>query len=206
MLVSEGRTAIKRYGFDDNDPIISWLNEGMHQFEDSHDWSFLQLTTTIATVVGDSTLVLPSTLHKVQSIRDVTGKRKLKFMTVSQFERAIDDPTVRAQPEFYTVTGTKTIQLYPVVDVARSFRVVYQFELTDMVLAPDAAMPGPTRIHYPIVQGAVSIGLQAENEEDRAATAKSEFEAAIDRLWTKYSKQELDEPQQVTDVMDYGRC
>ena len=36
MLVSEARTALKRYGFDDNDPIISWLNEGMHQLEVAH--------------------------------------------------------------------------------------------------------------------------------------------------------------------------
>jgi hypothetical protein len=204
MLVSEGRTALKRFGFDDNDPIISWLNEGMHQFEDAHDWPFLQLVTTVATAIGDSTLVLPGPLHKVQSIRDVTSKNKLDYITVSEFERTISDPTVRGQPLQYTVTGTETVQFFPVTDLARSFRVVYQFELTDMVLAPDAAMPGPTRIHYPIVQGAAMIALQAENEEDRAVTAKTEFEAAIDRLWTKYSTQEMDEPQQVTDVMGYG--
>ena len=205
MLVSEARTALKRYGFDDNDPIISWLNEGMHQLEDAHDWTFLQAVTTVAAAVGDSTLVLPAALHKVQSIRDTTGKRKLRYVTVSEFERTIIDPTTRAAPEIYTITTTETIQLWPVVDVARSFRVVYQQEFTDMVLAPDAAMPGPTRIHYPIVQGAAAIALQAENEEDRAATAKTEFEAAIDRLWAKYNKQELDEPQQVTDVMEYWR-
>lgn len=204
MLVSEGRTALKRFGFNDDDPIITWLNEGMHQFEDAHDWAFLQQITTIAAAIGASTLVLPSALHKIHSIRDVTGKVKLKYVTVSEFERTVTDPTVTGLPEIYTITGTETVQFFPVTAVARSFRVVYQEELVDMVLAPDAAMPGPTRMHYPIVQGAAMIALQAESEEDRGANAKNEFEAAISRLWGKYNKKELDEPQQVTDVMGYG--
>lgn len=203
MLVSVGQTALKRFGFDDNDPLLVWMNEGMHQFEDSHDWPFLQLVTTVATVVGDSTLVLPAALHKVVSIRDMTGFNKLQYMTITEFDREIDIPTTAGAPLFYTITGTETIQLYPVVDKVRSFRVVYQMELTDMS-STGVEMPGPTRIHYPIVQGAAAIALQAENEEDRAVNAKTQFDAAIDRLWTKYSSVELDEPQQVTDAMDYG--
>lgn len=203
MLVSEGLTALKRFGFDDNDPILTWLNEGMHQFEDAHDWSFLQQITTIAGSAGATVLTFPSALHKVQSIRDVTGKSKLEYLTVSEFEREIQDPTTVGYPIFYTITGTETVQLYPTLDVARNFRVVYQEELTDMSTT-SVPMPGPTRIHYPIVQGAAMIALQAENEEDRAINAKTEFEAAILRLRGKYSGKTLDEPQQVTDVMSYG--
>jgi hypothetical protein len=203
MLVSEGKTALKRFGFDDNDPLLTWLNESMHQFEDAREWGFLQQTTTLSAIAGASTLTLPSALYKIHSIRDVSGKTKLQYMTVSEFERDIEDPTQAGAPEFYTITGTETVQLYPILDTGRNFRVVYQEEFVDM--SSDAAqMPGPTRIHYPIVQGAAMIGLQAENEEDRAVVAKNEFEAAIDRIWGRYSRKELDEPQQVTDVMNYG--
>lgn len=203
MLVSDGKTALKRYGFDDTDPLLIWLNEGMHQFEDAHDWAFLQQVTTLSALVGTNSLTLPTQLHKVQSVRDITGKHKLEYMTISEFEREITDPTVTGYPMIYTITGTETLQFYPVLDVGRSFRVVYQEELIDMT-TDGAVMPGPTRIHYPIVQGSAMIALQAENEEDRATSAKAEFEAAIDRLWTKYNTKVLDEPQQVTDVMGYG--
>jgi hypothetical protein len=203
MLVSEAQTALMRFGFDSTDPLTIWLNEAMHQFEDAHDWGFLQQIATVNTVVGDSTLTLPTTLHKIQSIRDVTSKKKLGYVTISEFERVVIDPTTRGQPDVYTITNMKVVQFYPATDLARTFRVVYQEELVDMA-ATNVSMPGPTRIHYPIVQGAAMIALQAENEEDRAISAKAEFEAAIDRLWTKYNSKELDEPQQVTDVMGYG--
>jgi hypothetical protein len=205
MLVSDGKTALKRFGADDNDPLLIWLNEGMHQLEDLHAWPFLQKIAIVGTVAGDATMLLPSALHKVHSIRDTTGKAKLEYKTISEFERVVDDPTATGAPEIYTITGTETIQLYPVVDSTRSFRVVYQEELTEMT-TDGASMPGPTRIHYPIVQFAAVILLQAENEEDRAVAAKSEAEAAADRLWAKYSSVENDEPQQVTDVMSYGNC
>lgn len=203
MLVSEGKTALKRFGFDDSDPLLIWLNEGMHQLEDQHDWPFLQVVTTIAASAGATTLVFPSALHKVQSIRDVTGKSKLEYLDVSEFEREIQDPTITGYPIFYTITGTETVQLYPTLDIARNFRVVYQEELIDMT-TDGSTMPGPTRIHYPTVQYAAAIALQAENEEDRATSAKNEADAAVLRLWRKYSTQERDEPQQVTDVMNYG--
>lgn len=204
VLVSEGKTALKRYGFDDSDPLLVWMNEAMHQFEDAHDWSFLQQVTTLTVLAGINTLTLPTNFYKIHSIRDTVGKLKLGYMTISEFERVIETPDDLSLPELYTITGTQDVQLYPTPDTDRLMRVVYQEELDEMV-SDGSVMSGPPRIHYPIVQGAVMIALQAENEEDRAANAKEQFEAAIERLWTKYNKTEDDEPQQVTDVMGYTR-
>lgn len=203
MLVSEGKTALKRFGFSDEDPLLIWLNAAMRELEEAEDWTFLQLKATFNIVAGDVAISLPSPPVKLYSIRDMTGKKKLTFMTRSEFEREISDPTVRGAPSTYTTQGSAQVTLYPASDSTRSLQVFYQSEFVDMVNDVDT-MQGPTRVHYTIVMLAASIGLHAENEEDRA---RSIHDRAVERILAHqsfYSDTQLDEPQQVTDVMSYG--
>jgi hypothetical protein len=200
------QTLLKRYGFDNSDPLNSWLDEGQEMVEDAHDWPFLQFVATINAVAGASTLVLPSDFFKVQSIRDVTHGGKLAYMDIEGFEREVDDPTVPGKPYLYTVTGTQTIQLYPVLDSDTLFRVVYQRRLTLVsTLASDGTpLDGDAHFHYPVVLAAAFTALMAENEEKRAQTALGQFDNAVEQRWQKYSSVQIDEPEQVVDVMGYG--
>jgi hypothetical protein len=206
MLVSEGKTALKRYGFSDTDPLLTWLNAGMREFEAAHDWSFLMNLIQVSSAIGNAGLTVSPVMFKVESIKSVTTGVKLKYLAWLEFESGIEDPTEQGTPRFYTVIGpstSSTIQLYPVPDTVEDYRVLFQQSLTDMANDGDP-MPGPSRIHYPIVLAAAYIALQAENEEERSVTALTQFERSVDRLWTKYNKSELDEPQQVEDVMGYS--
>lgn len=206
MTRAEAYTLLGRYGFDSSDPRNDWLNEGQIMVEDAHDWPWLQVVASINASIGASTLTLPSDHFKIQSIRDMTNNRKLKNMDIEGFERDITDPTAAGIPSIYTITGTETVQLWPVCDVAITFRVVYQKELTLVsALASDATqLDGTSRLHYPVVLAAAFTGLMAENEEDRAQTALSQFDNAVEQRWQRYSGTDLDEPKQVVDVMGYG--
>lgn len=206
MNRTTAKTLLKRYGFDDSDPLLDWLDEGLHLFEDAHDWPFLQTITTVSPGTGVSTLTFPTDFFKIYTVRNVTDGRKLKRMEVTEFEREVDDPTVTGSPLYYVITDTDTIQFWPATDSAMSFRVIYQRSLTTVTnLASDAtSLDGPLTIHYPIVLAAAYTALMAENEEDRAQTALGQFESAVARRWSKFSTTDLDEPRQVVDVMGYG--
>lgn len=200
------QTLLKRYGFDDSDPLNSWLDEGQEMVEDAHDWPFLQYVATINAAAGASTLVLPSDFFKAQSIRNVTGSSKLSYKDIEGFERDIYDPTATGSPQIYTVTGTQTIQIYPALASDSLFRVVYQRRLNLVsTLANDGTpLDGDAHFHYPVVLAAAFTALMAENEEERAQTALGQFDNAIETRWQKYSSVQLDEPEQVVDVMGYG--
>lgn len=202
MLVSEAKTLLKRAGFDDNDPLLVWLNAGLHEFMDARDWPFNMNLATVNAGAGAESLTLPADFRKVSSLRNQTTQFKLRYLNASEWEREIADFTTEGSPEFYTVIGD-SIYIWPVTDGAYSFRLIYQLEVNEMS-SDGAQMPGPQRSHYAIVQAAKYIALQDENEEKRAETAQTQFLAAIERLWSTYSTIQADEPEQVSDVMGYG--
>lgn len=205
MTRTQAQTLLKRYGFDNSDPLNDWLDEGQTMFEDSHDWPFLQQTATINPAAGASTLVFPSDFFKIHSVRDMTNQTKLQVMDHHTFDRDVTDPTDTGQARNYIIIGTNVIQLWPVLDSAVTFRVIYQRELTDIsALAGDGSnLDGPARTHYPMVLAAAYTALMAENEEERATTALQQFQSAVDTRWRKYSTVDSDEPRQVQDVMGY---
>lgn len=210
MLVSEGKTALKRYGFDDSDPLLIWMNAGLHEFLNAKEWPFNFGTIDIDIEVGQTsiadTLSLGDDFEKVRSISSVSSSTysKLKYLDISEFERVIQDPSQLGVPRLYTLVRADAIQFWPASDLERVFHIVYERTLEEMETDGDN-MPGPIRIHYPIIQAAAMLGLQAENEEDRANNAQLQFEAAIERLWSKYSTLSTgEEPETVTDVMSYG--
>lgn len=205
MLVSAAKTALKAYGFDDNDPLNVWLDAGIHEFEAAYDWPFLQVRTSVVVAANASALVLPGTAFKVQSIRDTTLNRvhKLKYVDIVGWEDIIDDYAQAGTPTNYTVLAGNTVAIWPVPDASTTFSVIYQDALADTGI-DSASMPGPSAMHYVMVQQAVPIALQADNEEDRAVSAASIAQGAIQKRIRKY-RANLDEPRQVRDSMGYSR-
>lgn len=216
MLVSEAKTALKAYGFDDTDPLNIWLEAGKELVESADNWPWLFKQVTIAAtanlvgVSAGSAPAIPGDYFKPFSLRDVTDKRKLKWVDPQAWDRDIVDPTQSGIPELYTeiqVGGTAPgIQLrwWPVPAVAWSLLLTYQANLGDIITFADGvSMPGPDSIHYPTVQAAAAIALQVDNEEERATTAQAEFNESIGRLRRKFFAR-VDEPRTVQDVMGYG--
>lgn len=188
MIVSAAKTALMAYGFDATDPLNAWLDQGKNEIEESYDWPFLQLITTVANLaLINSITIADATFFKVQSIRDVTYKNKLEYVEIDGFEEAVEDPTQNGPAQIYTVTSGNTIQIWPVPVAPVTYRIVYQNSLADInALSDPTTLPGPARFHYLYVIGAAYIGLQADNEEERSTNAQSMFEKGVSRLIRKY--------------------
>lgn len=208
MNLTQLQVALKRYGFDDTDPLTTWLNAAMHDFEASYDWPFLEVMPYQTVVTpGANTIVLPSDCMKVMYIKDMTSFSKLKYYERHKFIRNIQDPTDVGQAEVYTLVGTTNLQIWRVLQLPTTFEIMYQASCPDMVNSSDVPgtteTPFPAIVQYAIVQYAAAIALQAENEEDRAKTAMQEYQATLMRLMGKFGERELDEPTTVEDAQGY---
>jgi hypothetical protein len=200
VKLSELETALKRYGFDDEDPLSTWLNAAKNEIVDEHDWPFLISRTTVVLPALTNTLPSLTNFFKVISIRDQeTGRPKLEYYEPTRYEREIDDFAVSGIPRIYTTFDGSSIEAWPRPDVDRSLRVVFHTLVPDMS-GPDDVPGLPLGLHYAIVQRAASIALQAENEEERAQTAQSEYATALDRAIRKYTATTDDEPRQVVET------
>lgn len=200
------KTALKRFGFDDDDPLLIWLNAGLHSVEQELNWPWLIKTTALS--VGTTGIVdLPPDFAKVVSLK-VPGKWKLNEIDRHYYDREIVDQTVQGIPESYVllgmVTGMMTLKLYPIPDVIYDLQLTYLTGLSDMV-GTDLEIPNvPANLHWGIVLAAASIALQAENEEDRAQSAQAQYASWIGRAIAHYNKSTADSPGQVVDTMGYS--
>lgn len=209
MNLEDMKTALKRYGFDNNDPLTVWLNAAMHDIESAFDWPWLESNVdNIVVPLGGSTIPLPEEALKVIGIRDTVNFFKLKYYERHKFMREIEDPTESGKPEVYTLLNTNEIQLWRVLDGAVTFEVIYQATTPDLVSPEDEPTTSnnvwPSLTSYPIVQRAAQYALQAENEEERAKSAEVQADKALLRLMAKFGERELDEPTTVQDVMGYS--
>lgn len=209
LTLEQMKIALKRYGFNDEDPLALWLNAAMHDLESSFDWPWLEVREATKTMVaGESTITLPVPALKVILLRDITNKRKLEYWNRHKFAREIQDPTEKGKPEFYTLVNTDVIQIWRVLEASTDFEIIYQTATPDLVAAGSTPTSGasewPGVASYPIVQRAASIALQAENEEERAKAAQGQYEESLKRLFNKFAERQLDEPETVQDVMDYA--
>ena len=127
MNLESMKTSLRRYGFNENDPLAVWLNAAMHDLESAFDWPWLESNvTTVAGKAGDSTIALPADALKIIGIRDTTNFLKLKYYERHRFMRDIEDPTEKGKPEVYTLLNTAEIQIWRVLEAAVSFEVIYQ--------------------------------------------------------------------------------
>lgn len=203
MNLGDLKTALKYFGFSDTDPLATWLNAALHEFEDAYPWPFLEAETSVAVVAGTNTLVLPSNFYKLMSLKiDGYGTRP-EYMDLGFFEDEIEDRTVTGLPTVFTLVGTDSIRLYPTADTAYTFRIVYRKAVPD--LAADIDVPAiPTRHHYTLVKGAAMVGLQAENEEIRARDAQTNFDGDILRAISRWSNKQEHQPDTVRDTAGYN--
>lgn len=206
MLVSDLKTALKRFGFDDNDPLLIWLNDAMHEIEEEYpNWSWLKKTETLNIAANDGIFTPVSSIQRVIKLRDVTSgrERDLDYWDERKFERELVDPDYSGNPELFTILGSSELQVYPVPTSASTYRLRYIEALADLV--EDTDVPKlPTKNHFLIVLGAAYRGLQAENEEDRAANAQAQFNTRLEKMVQADMKRQTGQPGAVEDVMGYA--
>ena len=210
MILSGMRDALRRFGFDPSDPLTVWLNAAMHEFVDAAPWPFLEQVQTItAPTSGTEVSAISDGVERINSVYladPMSNDHKLSFWRWHKFLREISNPDSTGKPEIWSVWGSRELHVYPVANGAYDLKVYYIGNVSDMSADDDEPGGGliPERWHYTIVQGAAAIALQAENEEERSATARALFESGISRGVAHYGLRHGDEFEQVQDVMGYG--
>lgn len=210
MQFSDMQTALMRYGFDSTDPLGTWLNAAMHDFEMAADWDVLESDNTIINLPANTnTISVPNDFRKVIDIRDYDNQVKLRQWNRRKFDRDIMDQSQPGLMELYTVVRNGSIQVWRVPYVNTNVQLWYQVACPDMVNPTD--QPGPTTnpfpvgCHYPIVVRAAAIALMAENEEQRATTAQQEYQSMLIRCIGAYAgERTLDDVETVQDVQGYA--
>lgn len=201
MNLGELKTSLYRYGFDSSDPVLSWLNAALHEFEIAHEWPFLQNLTTANVTAGIQAVVLPSDYSRTYTVRLVGSTDPLVFIPSLSYQNKSFDQALVGLPTHFTLIGASTLLLWPTPTSSAVVNIFYRKLVPD--LAVDGDIPGiPIRFHYGLVLKAAAIGLMAENEEDRAQTAQSEFDSFVERAVENVGQQG-GEFGQVQDVMDY---
>lgn len=214
MTLAQAKVLLKRYGFDDSDPLEDWLNEGQEMVEDAHDWPFLLWRDNITWAAGTATKTWGTqTSFKPVSLRNLDEKRKILPVSLMWFEREIEDPTKQGSPLYYYLSKSFTspnssieLTVWPVPSVSFQASLVSQLRSlrTDQIADGDELNFPEPALHYPVVLAAAYTALMAENEEERAQTALAQFDNAVEQRWQRYSSTSLDEPEQVVDIMGYG--
>lgn len=204
MNLGDMKTVLRRTaGVDASDPLTTWINASLHEFEDFHPWPFLEAMAQQPTVAGNDVLALPSDFWMPIKARIVDRSLPLEFMGRIQFEEEISDPTVQGIPEFFTLIGMDNMILYKVPDAVYTVRLIYRIAVPDLV--NDTDVPAiPPKYHWTIVEGAMAKALQGESEEDRAREAQDRFQSAMSSAVTSLSGRVHGDYSQVRDVMSYG--
>jgi hypothetical protein len=195
MQLSEMETALKRYGFSDDDPLTNWINWGMHELVKAHPWPFLETYLTISTTVGDGEYQADFNINYAKINGDA---QPLQYMTLNSFAREFPDDTVRGHPEYYTLLSN-FMQFYPVPDAVYMIKVVGRQAEPDLVDPTDEPSWIPPSMHHLIVVRAAVFALNAENEEDRAQAKLDEFNDMLPNHISS-SGQHNDGPLYVQDV------
>jgi hypothetical protein len=197
------KEALARYGFDSSDPLTTWLNAALHEFEDAMPTNLFEKEATLTLDPGEFSVPLPGDFFQIISFQ-LDNRPPLQYTELREFQRTYDDLTVTGVPTQYTLVGLDTFRVYPVPDEEETVRLVYVRQASELSDSVPTGVPDiPTRYHYALVQGAAATGLQAENEEDRSQTARGEFDSAIGRAISRLSNKQKHEPDQVQDTAGY---
>jgi hypothetical protein len=202
--LDELQAAVKRFGFDDSDPLTTWLNAALYDFTTAENWTFLEAVVTPQTTAGEDNLILPSDLDVVHTMREVNTIPPLTYLSRILWESQIVDPTATGLPTHYTLIGLNTALLWPVPDAGYNIRVFYHKNVPELV--GDTDIPAiPVKYHFALVQRAASIALQAENNEDRADAAQTQYNEIIGRAAVKGAGDHQSASfGQVQDAQEYG--
>lgn len=215
--LSQLRTLLSRYGFDESDPLDLWINAALTQIVDEDDfgWTFLEdvynFTLPAFTYTGvelDVDIVKPKALRDITHEQDpITNHNRggfpLAYKSYGEWN-LIRNMRSTGRPYLFTLEGEfpkQRLHLWPVTTEDRDYRLLYIKKIPQLVNPSDVPAI-PESFHYPIVTLAASIALMAENEEDRAGTALAQYEQSLERLRAKYGSRQFSDFEQVVQVED----
>lgn len=192
MLVSAIKTGVKRFGFDDSDPLLDWINEAVIQFVDAFDWPWMKTTNQYNFIADGFTFSrnIGSNIPRNVGIVYNGVYTKLIWKPLIEFEEDGDAYCLGSLPKYWTFYGStdsisNAINFSPIPTV--NFTLIVNGQTNPPILTADGDQPIiPPNYHYPLVRGAAAIGLDSDSQEERASVQAQRFQDSIDRAINKY--------------------
>ena len=195
MNVGQIKAAVFRFGFNSSDPVVDWINEAQIQFWDQYDWPWIYTNLGTACSAGSNSIAQPSDMvvPTAMQIADpglLTGPFTYlpKDSRLTYIEDGWDSTTAALGRPTSWNYGEGSIYFDKAADL--SYRVVLYYIKNPTILTSDANVPDlPVRYHYALIRGAAAIGLDAENQEERANVQLQRYQDIIDRAKARYLPQ-----------------
>lgn len=179
-----------RFGFDATDPITDWVNEAQTEFVDSFNWPFMYGTSAGVLTIGNNTVPVPTDFGVARNFfyksTDQVTAYPVSYrpqLSVEDYERNL---TETGYPRWW-VAAANTISVFPLPDAAYPFQLDYEKDTVVLTTGTDVPVI-PAKYHYALVRGAAAIGLETDNQEERAATQYEKFRSIIDQAISRYQQ------------------
>jgi hypothetical protein len=196
------KTGVYKFGFTSDDPVVDWANDAYREFLDAFEWPWATIPLLTGSIWAANTPNVEQGALAYQTIRSIGMQPPgaaatddfipLRYVGIAEFEQTALNPLTPGFPEIFTVYGStdkppvSTVSVYPVP----TSNLNYSIGLTNipLPLSADADVPIiPTLYHYALVRGAAAVGLESDNQEERANTQRQRFMETIDKAIMKYS-------------------
>lgn len=206
MTLDQLKTALQRVGFDASDPLTTWINAALHEFELAGEWNFLEDVVDVPVLPGDTDYTvldsISAPVSKLLNARFITEMEPLVYISRTWFDEVGADPTITGIPTHYMLVGGDKMIFWPVPDTTLTMRTVVRKLVPDLASGSDVPAI-PTRYHYGLVDGAAAKGLAAESNEERVSTHKDAFDNMI-ALAIDDDQPKSSGARTTKDVMRYG--
>lgn len=203
----EMKTALKRYGFDDTDPLATWINASAHNINLAFDWAETQFLTTINTVASvnkidlSTAVALPARVIGVRYAKMSLSDDILENIGQEEYFRTYATDTTKAIPKVFSMVGNRNMYLWPIPDIIYVVTTLLKLGLPTLSADGDVSIL-PEELHYTVVEGAAAIALSAENEEERSLAAQGRAQEGVDRAVSALN-QRSKMPLRVYDAQGY---
>jgi hypothetical protein len=201
------KTALKRYGFDDNDPLDIWTNAARNEMWSDLDWATTEERHTFTLPANQAEYSsLPANCFKPRTLTPSSNgvaQPSLDYIEWREFRKRYDS-NEQGFPHKFTLWNIGNLRFFPVPTQSVDFEMIFHAGPVQMTGDNDQPEEFHEIFHYIIVYRSAAIGLMAENEEDRAQTAMAEYASGLDRVLRAYGAREQDQYATVQDAMEYN--
>lgn len=169
------KTELLARGFEDLDSTRQgyFINRAYQQLAEAYPWPFLRTTTT-----GTAPVTI-SDLRAIQYVVDSTNDFELSGVDERTVRDMDPDLAVTGTPELWWLSGSATLNVWP-VNTTASLTVVY-YKVPAELTGTDATLI-PARYEYLIVDAAVILAYRNSDNLDAAIALQGDFDLNVQRM------------------------
>jgi len=177
-----------------DDDLLNWLNEGYYRLAAMFNWSWLEASGHVDTVVGQQAYVLSTALdvsvRRIVAVYDDAGRTRLRQLDAGQAVEMYGDdwPTGERATCFFLWAGS--LYLIPVPTTIKIYKVLYH--KTPTALTAGSGPEFDPMFHHCLVHYGEFRAWQREEDLDKAAASYSHYADMVERMRLWYT-QRVDE-------------